>query len=70
MTNIDTRIQDFYYKGKQDGVDEMIDFLLKLSKQVDQRPLPLDVNAGQFIATLATAMGEHFGYAVDGEAVR
>jgi hypothetical protein len=60
MSNVDTRMQDFYNRGRQDAVDEILDFLDQLSRRLDDRVIPQDTSAGVFIRTMEKVMSETF----------
>lgn len=61
MGDVNTRIYDFYFKGREDAVDEFMDFLERLATRVDGIPIPQHMTASEFIRSMEKVVGQHYG---------
>lgn len=61
MSNVNTRIQDFYHRGYGDGVAECVNFMRHAASRFGKTQPKDDHTVGDLYRAMATVLEEHFG---------
>ncbi len=56
MGEVNTRIQDFFWKGKQQGQEEILDYMDRLAAHYENKAVGREETLGNIIMVLRTVM--------------